>query len=118
MYTPFTRRIIAALSLACIGLSTIFALLERSKNMGFVWIAATAGASVLLVALITQLNPKRDTLLFIFSGIAGGVFLGASGFEFPQNVALWIWLVSGLGTATIAIVTDADLAQSKPVNRL
>lgn len=118
MYSPFVRRIVAGLALACVLLSAVFLLLVLPPNPGFVWVSATVGAAALLIALVTPLNPKRDTGLFIVAGIAGGVFFGASGFGFPQNIPLWIWVISCLGTATLAIVTDADSAQSKSVNRL
>lgn len=118
MYSPLTRRIVAALAVACVVLSAVIAFLGRPQNMGFVWVAAAVGAAALMVALVTPLSPKRDTGLFILAGIAGGVFLGASGFGFPQNLPLWIWVICCLGSATLAIVTDADAAQSKSVNRL
>lgn len=118
MYSPINRGIAAGLALACVLLSAGFALMASPPNVGFVWVAAAVGAAALLAALVTPLNPKRDTALFILAGIAGGVFLGASSFGFPQNLPLWIWIICCLGTATMALVTDADASQSKSVNRL
>jgi hypothetical protein len=118
MYSSITRKVAAGLALACVLLSAVFTVMASPQHMGFVWVATTVGAAALFTALVTPLNPKRDTALFILAGIAGGVFLGASSFGFPQNLPQWIWIVCCIGTATVALVTDADIAQSKSVNRL
>ena len=104
--------------MACALLSTVFALLARLENMVFVWTAAAVGISTLVAALTTHLNAQRDTVLFAVSGLAGGVFFGASEFGFPHNLPLWIWLICCFGAATVALITDADAAQNKPVHRL
>lgn len=118
MYSPFTRKIITGLALACVLLSAVLALLGHARSPVFVWVAAAVGTIALLVALATPLNAKRDTGLFLIAGISGGVFFGASGFDFPQTIPLWIWVICCLGSATLALVTDADSAQSKSINRL
>ncbi|XAS72354.1 hypothetical protein VUN82_00400 [Micrococcaceae bacterium Sec5.1] len=118
MYSPFVRKIVTGLALAGVLLSGVFALLGVPPSPGFVWVSAAIGVASLLAALVLPLSPKRDTGLFVMAGIAGGVFFGASGFGFPQNIPLWIWVICCIGAATLAIVTDADSAQSKSVNRL
>lgn len=118
IYSSALRTIITGLALACVAVCTVFAFLDGPRSPGFVWASVGLAAAALLTALLIRRNPKRDTGLFLVAGLSGGVFFGASGFGFPQNIPVWIWVICSIGTATMALVTDADAAQNKSVNRL
>lgn len=118
IYSTTVRTIIAGLTLACVAVCAVFGILDGPPTPAFVWASTGVAAAALLTALLTPRKPKRDTGLFLLAGLSGGVFLGASDFGFPQNIPLWIWVICSLGIATMALVTDADTAQNKSVNRL
>jgi hypothetical protein len=118
IYSTTVRKIITGLALACVVVCAVFGSLDGPRNAGFVWALAGVAAVALLTALVTPRNPKRDTGLFLVAGLSGGVFFGASGFGFPQNIPAWIWVTCSIGLATMALVTDADAAQNKSTSRL
>jgi hypothetical protein len=76
------------------------------------------GAISLLAVLATKRNPKRDAVLFIISGMGGGVFIGASTVGFPGSLPIWLWTIGTMYIGTVALIVDAEAAQSKSVNRL
>lgn len=118
IYSTPVRKIITGLTLACVVVCAVFGSLDGLRDSGFVWASTGVAAVALLTALATPRNPKRDTGLFFIAGLSGSVFLGASGFGFPQNIPVWIWVICSIGTATMALAMYADAAQNKSANRL
>ncbi|GAA5191712.1 hypothetical protein GCM10023346_11890 [Arthrobacter gyeryongensis] len=78
----------------------------------------TVGAISLVVVLATKRSPKRDAVLFIISGMGGGVFIGASTVGFPATLPIWLWTIVTICIGTAVLIVDAESVQSKSVNRL
>ncbi|WAH95605.1 hypothetical protein [Arthrobacter sp. MMS18-M83] len=91
IYSSTVRTIAAVSVLACIAGSIVVGLHSEPKTPVLAWTSLAAGAVALLVVLATKRSPKRDAVLFMICGMCIG---------------------------TVAIVVDAESAQSKSVNRL
>ena len=104
--------------LAFIAVSTFVGLLHEPRVPLLAWTSLIVGAISLLAVLATKRNPKRDAVLFIISGIGGGVFTAAATVDFPGTLPTWLWTIGAICIGTVAIIVDAESAQSKSVNRL
>ncbi len=112
------RTIATVLVLACIAGSFIVGLLHEPRTPLLAWTSLTVGAISLSVVLATRPSPKRDAVLFIVGGMSGGIFLGASKVNFPGTLPIWLWTIGTICIGTVALIVDAESAQSKSVNRL
>ncbi|MGM7777035.1 hypothetical protein ACSVHC_13615 [Arthrobacter sp. KNU-44] len=118
IYSSTVRTIATILVLACIAGSIVVGLLHEPRTPLLAWMSLTVGAISLLAVLATKRSPKRDAVLFIISGMAGGVFIGAAKVDFPGTLPIWLWTIGAFCIGTAALIVDAESAQSKSVNRL
>jgi hypothetical protein len=118
IYTSKVRTIATVIVLACIAGSIVVGLLHVPRTPLLAWTSMTVGAISLVVVLATKRKPKRDTVLFIISGMSGGMFIGAAKVDFPGTLPVWLWTIGAICIGTAALIVDAESAQSKSVNRL
>lgn len=118
IYSSTVRTIGTVSVLACIAGSIVVGLHNEAKTPVLAWTSLAAGAVALLVVLATKRSPKRDAVLFMICGMGGGVFIAASTVGFPGSLPIWLWTIGTMCIGTVAIVVDAESAQSKSVNRL
>jgi len=118
IYTSKVRTIATVLVLACIGGSIVVGLLHEPRTPLLAWTSLTVGTIPLVVVFATKRNPKLDAVLFIISGMGGGMFIAAATVGFPDTLPLWLWTIGTICIGTAALIVDAESAQSKSVNRL
>jgi peptidoglycan/LPS O-acetylase OafA/YrhL len=118
IYSPKVRNIATILVLACLAGSIVVGLFHEPRTPPLAWTSLTVGAISLSIVLATKRNTKRDAVLFIISGIGGGVFTAAATVDFPGTLPIWLWTIGTLCIGTVALIVDAESAQSKSVNRL
>ena len=118
IYSSTVRTIATVLVLACIAGSLVVGLLHEPRTPLLAWTSLTVGAISLSVVLATRPSPKRDAVLFIISGMSGGIFIGAAKVNFPGTLPIWLWTIGTICIGTAALIVDAESAQSKSVNRL
>jgi peptidoglycan/LPS O-acetylase OafA/YrhL len=118
IYSSAIRRTATILVLACIAGSTVVGLLHEPRTPLLAWTSLTVGAISLALVLATRPSPKRDTVLFIISGISGAMFIAAATVDFPGTLPIWLWTIGAICIGTAALIVDAESAQSKSVNRL
>lgn len=92
----------------------VIGLQNEPKTPVLAWTSLAAAAVALLVVLTTKRSPKRDAVLFMICGMGGGVFIAASTVGFPGSLPMWLWAIGTMCIGTVAIVVDAESAQSKP----
>ncbi|MCI0143868.1 hypothetical protein KNN17_20085 [Arthrobacter bambusae] len=117
IYSSRVRTIATVLVLACIAGSIVVGLIHEPRTPLLAWTSLSVGAISLLVVLATKRNPKRDAVLFVISGMGGGVFIAAATVGFPDTLPLWLWTIGIICIGTVALIVDAESAQSKSVNR-
>ncbi|MEV8150577.1 hypothetical protein AB0O52_20835 [Arthrobacter sp. NPDC080073] len=118
IYSLTVRTIATILVLACLVGSIVVGLLHEPRTPLLAWTSSAVGAISLLTVLATKRNPKRDAVLFIISGMGGGVFIAAAKVGFPGTLPIWLWTIGTVCIGTVALIVDAESAQSESVNRL
>ncbi len=118
IYSSTVRTIATILVLACIAGSIVVGLLHEPRTPLLAWTSLAVGAISLLVVLATRRSPKRDAVLFVASGMGGWVFIAAATVGFPGTLPIWLWTIGTVCIGTVALIVDAESAQSKSVNRL
>lgn len=118
IYSLAIRTIATVFVLAFIAGSTVVGLLHEPRSSLLAWTSLIIGAISLSIVLATKQKPKRDAVLFIISGTGGSVFVGASTVGFPGSLPIWLWIIGAMCIGTVALIVDAESAQSKSVNRL
>ena len=118
IYSSAIRTISTVFVLAFIAISTFVGLLHAPRVPLLAWTCLAVGTISLLAVLATRRKPKRDAILFVISGLGGGVFTGASTAGFPGSLPIWLWWIGTMCIGTVALIADAESAQSKSFSRL
>ncbi|WP_138443697.1 hypothetical protein [Sinomonas susongensis] len=81
-------------------------------------LTAAVLAAISLVFGKSRLSPRKGGIGFFLLGLGGALFLSTSGLTLPASIPTWVWMILGIGMATVGLIEDADTAQSTPRNRL
>jgi hypothetical protein len=113
------RRAAAVGSLALATASGVISLVWADIDVPIgILVICSAAALCNILVLVLRPSEKRDTFLFVLSGLLGGTALGFGGIVAGIAPLVLIWCVLSLLMATFALVRSADSADRAPVNRL
>ncbi|KHL01185.1 hypothetical protein LK10_17280 [Sinomonas humi] len=123
MFSKYRRNAAIATALFCLTSVALDSFLgaasRRGDDLGWILLLAAAVALLLLLVLILRpVSARLGAVSAIVVGLCGVISASSSKLELPASLPLWAWVALAFVMATLGLLEDAEITQSKPKNRL